>query len=46
LGFNDAEHCLPLLDALALKEDKETVNLFKDKTVGGSVSMTSFEISL
>jgi 4,5-DOPA dioxygenase extradiol len=35
------DHFLPLLYALALKEDDEKVNLFNDKTTMGSLSMTS-----
>ena len=39
------EHYLPLLYALALKEKDETVDLFNDKAVGGSLTMTSVKIS-
>lgn len=39
------EHFLPLLYALALKEKNETVGLFNDKAVGGSLTMTSVKIS-
>ncbi|HSD63773.1 MAG TPA: 4,5-DOPA dioxygenase extradiol [Ignavibacteriaceae bacterium] len=35
------EHYLPLLYALALKEKNENVNLFNDKAVAGSLTMTS-----
>lgn len=35
------EHYLPLLYALALKEGKDEVSFFNDKTVGGSLTMTS-----
>ncbi len=38
------EHFLPLLYALALKDEKETISLFNDKTVAGSLSMTSLKI--
>ena len=38
------EHYLPLLYALALKEENENVNLFNDKAVGGSLTMTSIKI--
>lgn len=38
------EHYLPLLYALALKEENEEVNLFNDKAVGGSLTMTSIKI--
>jgi 4,5-DOPA dioxygenase extradiol len=36
------EHYLPLLYVLGLKEEKEEIKFFNDKTVMGSVSMTSF----
>jgi 4,5-DOPA dioxygenase extradiol len=39
------EHYLPLLYALALKEDHETTELFNDKALGGSLTMTSVKIS-
>lgn len=45
LAVPTPEHYLPMLYALALKEENENVNLFNDKTVGGSLSMTSFKIS-
>ena len=38
------EHYLPLLYALALKEENETVSLFNDKALGGSLTMTSLKI--
>jgi 4,5-DOPA dioxygenase extradiol len=38
------EHYLPLLYALALKEKNETIDLFNDKAVGGSLTMTSVKI--
>jgi 4,5-DOPA dioxygenase extradiol len=38
------EHYLPLLYALALKEKDEPVSFFNDKTVMGSLSMTSVRI--
>lgn len=38
------EHYLPLLYILGLKEENETIRLFNDVTVGGSVSMTSFSV--
>jgi 4,5-DOPA dioxygenase extradiol len=39
------EHFLPLLYVLALKQKSETVDLFNDKAVGGSLTMTSVKIS-
>jgi len=44
LAIPTPEHYLPLLYALALKEENETVSLFNDKSVGGSLSMTSLKI--
>jgi 4,5-DOPA dioxygenase extradiol len=38
------EHYLPLLYTLALKEKNEIVDLFNDKAVGGSLTMTSVKI--
>jgi 4,5-DOPA dioxygenase extradiol len=38
------EHYLPLLYALALKEDSDKLTLFNDKAIAGSLSMTSFKI--
>lgn len=44
LAVPTPEHYLPLLYVLALKEENEKVSLFNDKTVGGSLSMTSLKI--
>ena len=44
LAVPTPDHFLPLLYALALKEDDEKVRLFNDKTVMGSLSMTSLII--
>jgi 4,5-DOPA dioxygenase extradiol len=44
LAINTAEHFLPLLYVLALKEKGETVSFFNDKPVGGSLTMTSLLI--
>jgi 4,5-DOPA dioxygenase extradiol len=41
LAIPTPDHFLPLLYALALKEDDEQVSLFNDKTTMGSLSMTS-----
>ena len=35
------EHYLPLIYTLGLKTDKDAVNFFNDKAVGGSLTMTS-----
>jgi 4,5-DOPA dioxygenase extradiol len=39
------EHYLPLLYSLALKQENETISLFNDKAVAGSLTMTSVKIS-
>lgn len=44
LAIPTPEHYLPLLYTLALKEENEEVTLFNDKSVGGSLSMTSLKI--
>lgn len=45
LAIPTPEHFLPLLYALALKEENEKVSIFNDKAVGGSLTMTSLKIS-
>jgi len=44
LAIPTPEHYLPLLYALALKEENENLSLFNDKAVGGSLTMTSLKI--
>jgi 4,5-DOPA dioxygenase extradiol len=44
LSVPSPEHYLPLLYVLALKEPKEQIAIFNDKTVMGSISMSSFKI--
>lgn len=44
LAIPSPDHYLPLLYALALKEDNEKISLFNDKPVGGSLTMTSVKI--
>ncbi len=44
LAIPTPEHYLPLLYALALKEEKEKVSLFNDKALAGSLTMTSVKI--
>ncbi|HRZ76573.1 MAG TPA: 4,5-DOPA dioxygenase extradiol, partial [Bacteroidales bacterium] len=44
LAVPTPDHYLPLLYTLGLKGDKEQVKLFNDKTVMGSISMTSVRI--
>ena len=38
------DHYLPLIYSLALRKKEETLSLFNDKLVGGSLSMTSLKI--
>ncbi len=45
LAIPTPEHFLPLLYILALKNEHETVSLFNDKPVAGSLSMTSVKIA-
>ncbi len=44
LAVPTPEHYLPLIYALALKEENEEVSLFNDKAVGGSLTMMSVKI--
>jgi 4,5-DOPA dioxygenase extradiol len=44
LAVPSPEHYLPLLYALAVKEEKEEISFFNEKTVMGSISMTSIQI--
>lgn len=44
LAIPTPEHYLPLLYAMALKEENDTVSLFNDKTIAGSLTMTSLKI--
>lgn len=44
LAIPTPEHYMPLIYALALKEENEKITLFNDKPVGGSLSMTSLKI--
>jgi 4,5-DOPA dioxygenase extradiol len=45
LAVPTPEHYLPLLYALALKDEGEKVSFFNDKTVAGSLAMTSVKIA-
>jgi 4,5-DOPA dioxygenase extradiol len=45
LAIPTAEHYLPLLYTLALREKNEEVSLFNDKAVAGALTMTSLKIS-
>lgn len=44
LSIPTPEHFLPLIYTLALKEEKENLDIFNDKLVGGSITMTSVKI--
>lgn len=45
LSVPTPEHYLPLLYILALKENDENVQVFNDKTIMGSIAMTSISIN-
>jgi 4,5-DOPA dioxygenase extradiol len=44
LAIPTPDHFLPLLYSLALKEEYETIEIFNDKAVAGSLTMTSIKI--
>jgi len=44
LAIPTPEHYLPLLYVLALQDKKDTVSLFNDKALGGSLTMTSVKV--
>jgi 4,5-DOPA dioxygenase extradiol len=44
LSIPSPEHYLPLLYTLGLKEEKDGISFFNDRTVMGSISMTSLRI--
>jgi 4,5-DOPA dioxygenase extradiol len=44
LAINTAEHYLPLLYSLALRDEDDKVSFFADKVMGGSISMRSVKI--
>ena len=44
LAIPTPEHYLPLLYILALKGEQDTVTIFNDKAVAGSLTMTSVKI--
>lgn len=45
LSVPTPEHFLPLLYALALKDEAEKISFFNDKSVAGSIAMTSVKIA-
>ncbi len=44
LAVPTPDHYLPMLYSLALKKDNEPIQIFNDKAVMGSLTMTSFQI--
>lgn len=44
LSIPSPDHWLPLLYSLAVKDEKDETNFFNDKTLAGSLSMTSVKI--
>jgi 4,5-DOPA dioxygenase extradiol len=44
LSIPSPEHYLPLLYTLALKDEKDSIELFNDKAIAGSLTMTSVKI--
>jgi 4,5-DOPA dioxygenase extradiol len=44
LAVPTPDHYLPLLYSLALKEENDKIEIFNDKAVMGSLTMTSFRI--
>ncbi len=44
LAIPTPEHYLPLMYTLGLKSAKDEVSFFNDKTVGGSLTMTSVKL--
>ncbi len=45
LAIPSPDHYLPLIYSIGLKQKGETISLFNDKLLAGSLSMTSFKIS-
>lgn len=46
LAIPTPEHYMPLIYTLGLKSKNEKINLFNDKLVGGSLTMTSLKIGI
>ena len=44
LAINSAEHYIPLLYSLALRDETDKVSFFADKVMGGAISMRSVKI--
>lgn len=45
MAIPSPEHYLPLLYTLSLKDEKDSITLFNDKAVAGSLTMTSVKIT-
>jgi 4,5-DOPA dioxygenase extradiol len=45
LAIPTPDHYLPLIYALALQDKNDDIEIFNDKFVGGSLTMTSVKIS-
>jgi 4,5-DOPA dioxygenase extradiol len=45
LAIPTPDHYLPLIYSLGLKQKDETISLFNDKLLAGSLSMTSLKIA-
>jgi 4,5-DOPA dioxygenase extradiol len=46
LSIPTPEYCLPLLYVVALKGKKGRISLFDEKTIAGSINMTSVKIAV
>lgn len=46
LAVPDKEHYFPMLYILGLKDKNEKLELFNDKVIAGSISMTSFSVGM
>ena len=44
LAINSAEHYIPLLYSLALRDETDSISFFADKVMGGAISMRSVKI--
>jgi 4,5-DOPA dioxygenase extradiol len=45
LAIPTPEHFLPMLYVLGLQEERDAITMFNDKTVMGSIAMTSFTLA-
>mgnify|MGYP001170025724 CR=1 FL=1 len=44
LAIPTAEHYMPMLYVLGMKDESERITLFNDKVIAGSLNMTSFVV--